>query len=234
MAIDAIPFGSALSQNTYGFAAPAALLPWLPSTPRPLPPGSYDAQTTARQRLYYLWSRETNWRLLADFIGDQFAAIVSIQGGAEIGKRLAFAFGQTLDEYGYGLGLPRQGLGDSEYRAALRVRGASIDSSGTIEEILEIVLGLFGEATYTPWYPAAFALGVPSITADQAALAAALLADPIPSGVGCTLVVTSPELAPGWSYSDPATVDTWAVRWTYSGGADGSEASAWGYGISVG
>ena len=235
MAVDVSPFGAtSVITLAYGFAAPAALQPWDPNDPQPLPPGVYDATTTALQRLYYLWSRKPEWRKVATWTGNVYAAPVEQQAQMDVARWLANATGPALDEIGYGFALARGGLSDDAYRAAIRVRGASISSSGSIGEVLDIALGLFETATYVPWYPAGFALIVPPLSADQAQLLAALLAEPIPSGVGLTIVVGDAGLAPGWSYSDPATVDTWlGPRWDYSGGSDISATSPWGYGITI-
>lgn len=236
MALDATPFGLAISQNGYGFAAPVVLLLWDPNTPKPIPPGQLDAVTSAVQRLYYQFSRDTEgWRKLAAYIGERFQTANDQQAEILVGRLLANAIGQTLDELGFGVGLPRQGLGDADYRQAIRVRGASLDSDGTIPDVLSIVAGLFGAipGAYQPWYPAAFAILVPSLSASEASLLAFLLKKAIPSGVGLTLVVTDP-VTTGWSYSDGATVDTWAgPRWDYSGGSDASATSPWGFAVSV-
>jgi hypothetical protein len=236
MAIDAEPFGLAESDNELTFGVGVALKPWLPQLPRPLPPGEYDAETTALQRLYYLWSREPLWRQLAEYIGGIYAAPVAQQAQLDAARQLANATGQTLDEIGYGLGLGRMGLTDDEYRTAIPVRGASIDSDGTIGEILDIAIGLFGPdgVEYVPWYPRGFALLTPPLTAAEASLLAFLLAEPIPAGVGLTLVVTDTALAPGWSFSSGGSVDTWSSpRWDYSAGSDISATGPWGFAIAV-
>ena len=244
MAVDLNPFGLAESQSVNGGGDLAVLLPWLPSTPRPIPPGDYDATTTSLQRLYFLWSRNPLWRALADFIGEVFAANVDQQGQLTARRYLEDVCGQALNDYGWQVGLPRQGLGCEEYRQAIRVRGASLASSGTVPEILAIVAGLFGDdaaaGAYTPLYPAAFALTVPSLTAAQAQLLAFLLIDPttgagpVPSGVGVQLIVTD-EATTGWSSSAPGTDTKWVgPRWDSVYGADASVSMVWTSAYTVG
>jgi hypothetical protein len=238
MAIDVQPFGFPETTNELGFVAPSVLLAWDRDNPREIGPGNLDAVTTALSRLYYVFSRDPLWRSLATYIGEIFQAPNEQQAQIRVARWLANAVGDTLDEIGFGFGLQRSGLTDDEYRQAIRVRGASFDSDGTIPEIMGIVAGLFGPeaavGAYVPWYPAGFALLVPDLTADEAALLVALLEEPIPAGVGAVLVVTS-DLATGWSYSDPATVDTWAgPRWDFSGGSDISATGPWGYSLAIG
>jgi hypothetical protein len=235
MAIDLFPFGLAETTNVNGSGDLAVLRPWLPSTPRPIDPGQYDSTTTSLQRLYWLWSQNPLWRDLAGFIGQVFAANVEQMGQLQSRRALEDVCGPALDDYGFGVGLPRSGLGCEDYRQAIRVRGASLVSSGTIEEILSIVEGLFGaeaaEGAYTPSYPAGFSLTVPSLTAEQAQLLAFLLIDPatgagpVPSGVGVALYITDAELA-GYSSSTAITSAWVGPRYDSTTGADASVASS--------
>jgi hypothetical protein len=239
MAVDAYPFGVATSQNLYGLALPVVLSVWDPTTPKPIAPGQLDAVTTVTRRIYYQFSRDyPGWRALAQWIGEGWQAVSDQQAEIASLRGLANGYGQILDEIGYGVGLDRMGLGDDDYRRAIRVRGASLDSDGSIPEILDIVAGLFGEAAavgaYVPWYPAAAALYVPSLSASDADLLVFLVREAIPSGVGLTLVLTD-LAAPGPSYSDGATPALWAgPRPSFSGGV-GLDESATGpaYGVAI-
>lgn len=241
MAVDLVPFGSTTANNVNGTGSLAVLVPWRPSTPREIPVGDFDAVRTALERLYFLWSRDPTWRALAEYIGGTWAPIVEQQAQLSERRLLANACGQSLDDLGYGVGLPRQGLGCEAYRAAIRVRGTALSSNGLIADQLAIVAGLFGAeaavGSYVPLYPAGFALYVPSLTAAEAQLLAFLIWDEasgigsISAGVGVSLVVTGAE-SPGWDYTTSA--GAWAgPRWAYSTYVDPSSNSTWGYAYTV-
>ena len=231
--IEAFQFGVAEAQIEYGFAVGVALLTWQPNNTREIPPGRFDAALTAEQRLYYWNSRDPLWIGLAATIGDTFADVVAQQAQVQPARVLETAQGETLDELGYGVGLRRSGLGDTEYRVAIRAAGGSLSSSGTIPDVLRVATAIAGpDVGYTPWYPAGFALTFPALSASEVAVAVALLREPIPAGVTVTLVITSLEIS-GPGYSDPATDETWTSRWSYSGGADASVASGWGFAVSI-
>jgi len=244
MAVNLTPFGIAQTNNVNGGGNLRVLLEWLPSTPRPIPPGDYDAVSTSLARLYFVWSRNPLWRSLAEVIGQVYAANVAQQGQLEARRALEDVCGQALDDYGWQAGLPRQGLGCEAYRQAIRVRNASFTASGTIADLLAIVEGLFGaeaaQGAYSPLYPAAFALTVPALSADALALLASLLLDPatgagpVPSGVGLFLVVTD-ATATGWWSAQPGADETWAgARWGSVTSTELDETPAWGSVQAVG
>ena len=235
---DLLASGLGITDNDATFAVLVSMTPWIPSTPQEILPGGYDAETTALQRLYYQFSRSPEWRDLAAYIGSRYTPIVTQMPALREQRELANATGPALDDLGAAVGLPRMGLGDEGYRTAIRVRGASLLSDGTIPDIMAIVAGLFGleaaAGAYVPWYPRRFALYVPTLTAAQLDLLVFLLGAPLLAGVGLTLVVTDPA-APGPSYTDPGTDDVWTASPDYTEATRDLAASAgWGYSVAVG
>lgn len=104
---------------------------------------------------------------------------------------LSNATGALLDRYGVLVGVPRGGRPDEEYRALIKVRIKSNNSSGTINSILDVisVLSQDGLVEYDPLYPACYYLTVTPppasspLTAQQIVDIVAALFDLTPAGV---------------------------------------------------
>lgn len=73
-------------------------------------------------------------------------------------RQLDNAFGDALDQWGDKIHLPRNGLGDGQYKIRLKVQLLVLRSSGTIPELLQIfntLAPLPRTVDFTPKWPAA-------------------------------------------------------------------------------
>lgn len=167
--------------------------------PDGIPAGELDAIRTALNRLFKQFESDPDWRNLATVIGEQFKNVDIQQLAITGGRYVSNAIGATLDDIGEIVGRPRGGLtDDDDYRQAIIAEGASLITSGTVPEILEVVAALLGAipgVVFTEKFPASWALCVPDLTAAEFELLRVILADQPSAGVAAVLCTFDPLVA---------------------------------------
>jgi hypothetical protein len=74
----------------------------------------------------------------------------------------------VLDKIGAIVGIARNGLDDTHYLAAIKIKIRVNRSHGLAEDIIQIAALLVSGATYVEYYPASFEVDIYNITADVA------------------------------------------------------------------
>jgi hypothetical protein len=109
------------------------------------------------------------------------------------GYQLDSAIGAQLDVIGLLVGQERAGLSDSNYRRYIRARISANRSSGTVEEILQVIGLVLNDLTATlvmqPQPPASFALRVDDVAVndDIAGIVVSFLRESASAGVRAIL-----------------------------------------------
>ncbi len=160
-------------------------------------PGDLDTLATALQRLWKQYEDTTeephpNWTKMMTVIGNVFADVNAQQKDINERRYIGSAFGDTLDEIGALVGRSRGSLAnDGDYAKAIRVDAATLFTSGTRPEILEIARTLFPNSptiTLIDRYPAGFWLTITSLTVDDMDLFVDIAQDVPAAGVGAWLI----------------------------------------------
>jgi hypothetical protein len=168
----------------------------------PIPPGDHDARETALARLFKQFADTETWpALFAGVFGTCFDDVEDVMGQVLTQRVVSTAGGQNLDAIGESVGRARGGqTSDADYRAAIKAEAASLVVSGTVNEILELVVSLEPAAIVTlrELYPAAFVLTITDLTAARMQLLAEILDDVPAAGVGAFLRSFDPDEVAGW------------------------------------
>lgn len=167
--------------------------------PDGIPAGELDAVRTAINRIWKQFESDPDWRNLATLYGEEAKKIDVQHAAIKAGRYVSNAIGVTLDAIGELVGRPRGGLtDDDEYRQAIIAEGASLLTSGTVPEILEVVDALLGPgsgAVFTEKFPASWALCIPDLTASEFELLRVILADQPSAGIAAVLCTFDPLTA---------------------------------------
>lgn len=175
-------------------------LPWgvdEDGNPLLIAPGDLDTLGTALARLWKQYENSTqeprpNWTKMMTVIGNVFADVNAQQKDINERRYIGSAFGDTQDEIGALVGRGRGSLAsDGDYAKAIRVDAATLFTSGTRPEILEIAGNLFPSSPtikIVDRYPAGFWLTITSLTADDIALFVDIASDVPAAGVGAWLL----------------------------------------------
>jgi hypothetical protein len=171
-------------------------------------PGEFDVKNTALQLLWKQYEDKPNFVGFATAIGCAQRPIELLQDQLRTARTVAGAIGVALDELGAGVDLPRNGLADDSYRAAIRAQTRSLTASGTLPEIASIIADLeLGEAvTVAELYPAGLLITVGTVTQGELQTIQYILANVPAAGVGTNLEATDPGSMDGFaSISDPVS-----------------------------
>lgn len=174
-------------------------------------PGELDATTTAQRRVaWYQLASATTWPVLATEIGTGHQIQERALGSVDQARYLSTAEGVALDELGALVGLPRNGLEDKLYRAAIRVEAGTLWSSGTLPEIVSLARGLFGATTRVrPYYPAVVHVQAREVDAEIYTVMLSILGDVPAAGVALILSEYVSGGVGGWgSTTDPGGTET--------------------------
>lgn len=161
-------------------------------------PGCLDTLRTADTRIWEQFRNEAAAATWSDGIGAVLGlAWADIERAASMvgpERYVATARGVHLNEVGAAVDRPRGSLTeDADYRLAIIVDAATLYSSGTPEQVLELarrlVTGIagIGDLDFQELYPAAFRLRIGDMDAAIFNLLADILEDVPPAGVGATL-----------------------------------------------
>ena len=201
-------------------------------------PGELDAETTARRRRWYQLSNAPGWDTLLTLIGQGMAHLEAAIGSVDQGRWLVNAEGVVLDEIGALVNRPRQGLSDALYRLAIRSEAASLLSSGTIPEIVELTRTLLGdEVRVRELWPATVVIAAPDAPTDVFLVLLDVLADVLAAGVGALLSTWDSAATGGWgSTTDPGETEvTDPGTWSATTGTDADAGLAlWSTGQPIG
>lgn len=175
-------------------------LPWgvdEDGNPLLIAPGDLDTLGTALARLWKQYENSTqeprpNWTKMMTVIGLVFADVNAQQKDINERRYIGSAFGDTLDEIGALVGRSRGSLAsDGDYAKAIRVDAATLFSSGTRPQILEVAGNLFPNSPtiqIRDRFPAGFDLTITSLTADDIDLFVDIASDVPAAGVGAWIV----------------------------------------------
>jgi len=126
------------------------------------------------------------------------------------------AIGAQLDGIGQIVGITREGASDTVYRIRIKARILINLSSGTPNQILELVRALSPasapDPTYTPWFPASFAIGVTELTLTEVAEISDAIIETTPLGVRSNFIYSLDTNANMFQFSSDASSQTSAVQ----------------------
>ena len=184
----------------------------------PIPPGTLDCLTTAIERLYKQFEAKPNWSALVQVFGESFCDVERQASQINVFRYVLTAEGVQLDEIGYLVQRPRNGLTDDDYRLAIIAEAASLVTSSTVPEILSIVDVLVGGdpgvlVDFQPKYPAAWILCVVPITPVFFDLLVDILSDVPAAGVAALLCTWDPDNYGGWDTTtgaDASPLGSWS------------------------
>ena len=124
--------------------------------------GQIDHVEAGDDRVYEQFKPAENLRALLAALNGEVNALECAAFDVKYYRAISTAVGQTLDDIGAGLDLPRFGLDDEAYRCALSVRVRALFSSGTARDALEVLSALMKDTTrargLVEYFPAAFCL----------------------------------------------------------------------------
>jgi len=190
-------------------------------------PGELDCHTTALRRIWYEFTREDagrdSWERLLGIVGDAFAGQELGLGSVHLARWVSTAEGLVLDEIGALVDQPRLGLSDDLYRLAIRARAASLFTSGTIPEIVEVSRALLGDVVrVVELWPATIVISSPDVPAAIFLLLLQILDPMIAAGVAALLETYDSAGTAGWgSTTDPGETEILvAGSWSSTTGAD--------------
>lgn len=180
-----------------------------PSSPlTDIPVGFLETVDTALRRLWKQYEAGPNWIALMTTIGDAFHELETALYELQYEGTWRNATGVQLEMIGEEVGRPRGSLVDDEdYRKAILVDTATLFSSGTLPEILELLGTLFEGSTYylDLAYPAGIRIRVEELSADDLDLVVDLFSDVPAAGVGMVISTYDPAEVGGWSSINGAT-----------------------------
>lgn len=192
-------------------------------------PGELDCTETARRRIWKQFEDAASWqRLMVEIVGPTFDELELAIGSVDQARYLSTAEGAVLDEIGYAVGRPRGTLTDDElYRLAIKADAATLFSSGTVPEVVEICRALLGdEMRVAQFYPAQVVISAPDVEPDVFLLLLDVLKeDLLPVGVGGILETWDSEAIGGWgSTTDPTDTEiAEAGEWSATTGTDADD-----------
>ncbi len=178
-------------------------------------PPVLDVASLVRARVITRLRRSPLYTDLANWIGAQCQPLETEARVLRTRLPLTDSYGIQLDREGYGLGLPRNGLGDDHYREALIVRWSALFRTRTTALTYDILRMLIGDSSTTFEHrrmpPASYEVTLFDIDAATAARWNALLRTAKPEGVRFyTNVVEDTDRAfrfdselPGFGFDDP-------------------------------
>ena len=176
----------------------------LPGLPAGIAAGDLDAVGTSIERIYKQSDTTHSWPDLAEAVSSTFDDLDDQQAQIEEITTLAGALDAQLAEYGYMVGLARNGLGLEQYRAAIKIEVQTLTSSGTNPQINDAVRSLLGDDrpfAMIEHYPAGFVLVIPDMTAEDVALFVLIMHDMPAAGVKAILEPVDTASMGGWDYA---------------------------------
>lgn len=203
-------------------------------------PGELDCTETALRRIWKQFEGAASWETLMGVIGATFQQLELGLGSVDQTRYIRTAYGRGLDELGELVGLPRGALTDDElYRLAIIADAATLFSSGTVPEVVEIVRALLGnETTVAQYYPAQVVISSPDVAPDVFGLMLDVLKeDLLVVGVGGILETWDSEVVYGWgSTRDPGDTEiVTAGAWSTQRGTSADDGPAlWSTGRNLG
>ena len=203
-------------------------------------PGELDCTETALRRIWKQFEGAASWETLFGVIGATFQQLELGLGSVDQARYISTAEGQQLDEIGYAVGRSRGALtDDSLYRLAIIADAATLFSSGTTPEVVEITRALLGDGVrVTQYYPAAVVISAPDVETDVFLLLLDVLKeDLLVVGVGGVLETWDSEAVGGWgSTTDPGDTEiAEAGEWSSTTGTDADDGLAlWSTGQALG
>lgn len=170
-------------------------------------PGEWNAVDSARLRLFYQWAQAASWQLFMAEIGAGQALQELALGSVDQARYLSAAEGDVLTEIGALVNRPRQGLEDDDlYRLAIKAEAGSLFTSGTVPEILGLVVALMGPLVrVVELYPGMIMIQAPDVAADVFLVLLDVLADVPAAGVGALLVTWDSDLVGTYGSTTGAT-----------------------------
>lgn len=204
-----------------------ASIPWAtredaldPSSPLvEIRPGELDTATTAARRIWYQFQGRPEWERLIGLMGDLAGVLEHGLGSINEARYVSTAEGDVLDEIGALVGRPRVGLSDALYRLAIRAEAASVVSSGTIPEFVELMQSLVGDGVrIQEFYPATITIEAADIATDVFLILLVILADMPAAGVGALLVTWDSDVVYGYDSTTGGVIP--GVYDSTTGGAD--------------
>lgn len=167
--------------------------------------GDLACVTTALNRLYYQWQSAPNWVALMTAIGQAAQTLENLTADVAEQTSLATATGVQLDKIGEVFGVARGAFDDTLYRLAIIAKGAAMTSSGTVDELINILQVMFPTASVNVLDapPANLVAIVSASPLDLAIVAfvASIFLPAIAAGIGSVFVASNPALVGGWSSS---------------------------------
>lgn len=123
-----------------------------------------DHTTRALDHLLSQFDESPGIQALLTVLADEVQALEDVLEACYSERLLSTAIGAQLDQYGALLVLPRNGLDDEAYRAALYVKITAHRGSGTPESMLTVIAVMLESwrtqgVRYIPLYPGGFSLG---------------------------------------------------------------------------
>lgn len=189
----------------------------------PIPAGCLDADKTARTRVWKQYTNAdaaTTWGDgIAALLGEAFAELESAASLVAYEHYVATARGVQLEEIGAVVGRSRGPLTvDDDYRLAIIVDAATTYASATAPEIIALAtrlaagLSVSGDVEFLPFYPAAYRIRIPDMSADLFALIQDIMADTPPAGVAAALSTYDTEDNGGWGSTTNPIQDSYDAR----------------------
>ena len=114
----------------------------------------------AEDRLVTQYKNKTNFKDIIDVFAQRDQDLEDVFDDLLNDRNLYTAEGEQLDKLGEILDTPRQSLGDDDYRGLLFIKIGQYNSSGTIEEIINLANAFVRpeKLDYIEYFPATFAL----------------------------------------------------------------------------
>lgn len=197
-------------------------------------PGDLDTIDTARARIWHDLAQTTTWVTLAELFGAVFGDVELVLGQIDRERYVSTAVGVALDEIGALVDLPRGGFADDDdYRLAIKAECASLVTSATVPELIEVARALSPPSSsvrVVRSWPAMAIVSVTNLPDGRVGVLASIMQDMAPAGVLLFLETYPTDLVAGW-----ALVDGEAGAGSFSLTDDPGDALAlWSYTREVG
>lgn len=198
-----------------------------------IPVGELDTTTTAINRIYKQWQGLQSWLDMAEWTGQTTKDADEQQGQILDQISIQTSTGVQLDKIGELVGIRRNGLSDTEFRAAIKVEVQTLFASGTIPDVLGAIASILNDPTRTivfrESFPAAFVVTIDSLTVAELDLILELVCDVPAAGVAALIGIGDDGYARGFGYTpEPEHAGTWG----YDSASDTPGiASPWGYAV---
>lgn len=175
-----------------------------------------DRQTTAAALLIDIFREKPQFlKLLSSYVAETQELENAL---FELGDAfwVNTAVGAQLDGIGEIVGIARDGADDTTYRIRIKARVLINLSSGTPNEILTLVRALLpagaSDPSYTPYYPAAFAISVTGLTPTEVAEIAAAVIETTPVGVRSNFMYSLDTDSNTFQFSSDATSQSSTIQ----------------------